>query len=975
MPKREKLFYDIISTCSSWNDFVEKLSTKEKDEKGALFEDFIKFYLKTETYYSTLLSNVWHHSEVPQIIAEKINLPSRDKGIDLIAETRDGEYWSIQCKYRTNTGQQITHTELSTFSSLSFQVCKKISFALVCSTTEKITDLYEKEDRIGTCAFDIWSQVSPDLFKQISEYVKKGEKPKLTESKARFHQVEAVNAAVNHFINNKNSRGKLIMPCGTGKSLTAWFIAKEIQTKHIIIAVPSLSLVKQVLTTWTRECLAINQTIDWACVCSDETVANEEIISNKQELGVPCFTDVESIKNWLLKPTNGIKLTLTTYQSSHRLSNAALAANYQADLTIFDEAHKTVGEKDKSFARLIHDNKLNSTYRIFMTATERYYVGKNDDILSMDDESKYGNTFYSMSFRRAIDSNPPILSDYNVLTIGVSREEIKKYIQKNDNVRAKNEITEDWEIEAEMLAALIALRKAMSQFPIKHAVTFHTSISKAERFKHFNDTYSSLSNDNETRTFHVSGSTPTGTRAKIISEFSNSPRAIITNARCLTEGVDVPNIDCVLFADPKNSKVDIVQATGRALRVHPGKKLGYVVIPVLHDEGTTAFELCESHSFSQIISTLRSLASNDDRITDEFYDAESSQNNGARRVQFILDTVNSVNEIHLNEFESEIKLRCWERLKHISERIRKTYRRYDKAIEFVHSLDLRTKREWSIYAMGLRKDLPELPTDISKSPWDSYKNSGWITIDAWLGVAKKTLSYTEAQDFVAKLRLRNIGEWKNYIAGKYSGKLPKLPSNIPKNPDHYYKNIKFGWKSFSHWLGIEDTEKLIHAAPMDFKEAREFVWRLNLNNVSEWTRYKNGDRPDLPLMPSNMPSNPEIIYKNSGWCSITDWVKPPTNNPIRTADSSIKTKLNYNFNEKEEPTIDETAKEDLDENGNFNYEASSRIIKTYNFKNKLEYFKEAKKNILNFPFTKIPWKPDVYYKYTGWDSWKKWLSD
>ena len=969
MRQREKLFYDIISTCSSWNDFVEKLSTKEKNDKGALFEDFVKFYLKTETYYSTLLSNVWHHDEVPQIIAEKINLPSRDKGIDLVAETRDGEYWSIQCKYRTNTGQQITHSELSTFSSLSFQVCKKISFALVCSTTEKITDLYEKEDRIGTCAFDIWSQVSPDLFKQISEYVKKREKPKLIESKPRFHQIEAVNAAVNHFINNTNSRGKLIMPCGTGKSLTAWFIAKEIQTKHIIIAVPSLSLVKQVLTTWTRECVAINQTIDWACVCSDETVANEEIVSNKQELGVPCFTDVESIKNWLLKPTSGIKLTLTTYQSSHRLSKAAKESNYKADLTIFDEAHKTVGDKEKSYARLIHDTNLDSKFRIFMTATERHYAGKSDNVLSMDDETKYGNTFYCMSFKRAIESSPAILSDYNVLTIGVSREEIKEIIQKNRHIRAKNQITDDWEIEAEMLAALIALRKAMKQFSIKHAVTFHSSVNKAERFRQFNQIYSTIINDNETKAFHVNGSTPTGVRAKIISEFSSTSRSIITNARCLTEGVDVPNIDCVLFADPKSSKVDIVQATGRALRVHEGKKLGYVVIPVLHNEGQTAFDVCESDAFSQIIFTLRALASSDERIVEEFYDSYSSKKASSKRVHFIFPNINPENEIRLNEFESDVKLRCWDRLQHLSGRNRTIYRVYEKSKEFVHSLDLRNRRDWELYCMGLRKDLPELPSDISKAPWDDYKKSGWVDINHWLGLNGEMLSYDSAKIFVKKLNLRTREQWQKYVAGFYKDKLPKLPKNIPTNPEFYYKEKTNGWLGLLDWLGVKDNDELCASCPMDFIQAREFIRKLKLKNISEWTNYKKGKRLDLPLIPANIPHKPEVVYKDKGWLGTADWL----GHSGITIKKRVITEIKYDFKTKHNDTELQKPEDDIDENGYLTYEASSKLIRSFDLKTQQSYMSYARKNILEYPFTLIPLKPDKYYKNSGWTYWIDWL--
>jgi hypothetical protein len=248
-------------------------------------------------------------------------------------------------------------------------------------------------------------------------------------------------------------------------------------------------------------------------------------------------------------------------------------------------------------------------------------------------------------------------------------------------------------------------------------------------------------------------------------------------------------------------------------------------------------------------------------------------------------------------------------------------------------------------------------------------------MDNWLGLTQQMLNYDEAQIFVAKLKLRNIRQWKNYIAGKYFDKLPKLPSNIPENPETYYKKFGNKWKGFQHWLGVADNEKQILDSHMDFKEAREFVRRLNLKKESDWQRYKNGHLPELPLMPENLPYKPEIIYKNKGWVSFTDWIKRPKGLPHEDLKSEIMLKLIYQFNKNNENQTDIIPQEDLDENGNFNYETSARIIKTYNFKNKIEYINNARKNILNFPFTKIPWEPDLYYKHSGWISWKKWLSD
>ena len=218
-----------------------------------------------------------------------------------------------------------------------------------------------------------------------------------------------------------------------------------------------------------------------------------------------------------------------------------------------------------------------------MTATERHYKGETDSMVSMSDPNLYGDTFEMLSFKKAVDSDPPVLSDYKVVTIIVTREEIASLIKRNLFVRPdKGKWDED--VEAETLAALIALRKSMQKHQIKHAVSFHSSITRARAFAEYNRQFTiAFPEYAHLDTFHVSGKTPTSVRSRWLNEFVESELSLVTNARCLTEGVDVPEIDCVLFADPKRSTIDIVQAVGRALRKSEGKEIGYVIVPVLAD--------------------------------------------------------------------------------------------------------------------------------------------------------------------------------------------------------------------------------------------------------------------------------------------------------------------------------------------------------------------------------------------------------
>jgi predicted helicase len=188
-----------------------------------------------------------------------------------------------------------------------------------------------------------------------------------------------------------------------------------------------------------------------------------------------------------------------------------------------------------------------------------------------------------MSFKAAMDAIPPILSDYKVVTIRVSRDEISELIKKN--VLVKPEGKWDKKVEARGLAALIALRKAIKKYQIRHSISYHRSISAAKAFKLSQDNFSELYPEYEPlKTYHVSGQMPSSVRSQNLHEFECSENGLITNAKCLTEGVDIPKIDCVLFADPKSGVIDIVQAVGRALRIEKTKKFGYVVVPIIIDD-------------------------------------------------------------------------------------------------------------------------------------------------------------------------------------------------------------------------------------------------------------------------------------------------------------------------------------------------------------------------------------------------------
>ena len=868
MTSRSQAFLAAIGSADSWGEIHAAWASKTEKEKGDRFEDLTKAYLQLAPEYASKLKHVWRLDEVPAVTRKKLNLPATDKGIDLIAETHEGEFWAIQCKYRQNTDQQLTHTDISTFTSLTFQACKGISYALVCSTTERVTQLYRGEERIGFCALDTWQELDRDFFDRLRASL--ASKPvNLEPRKPRPHQQNAIRDGLVHFAESKEARGKLIMPCGTGKSLTAWFLAQALGSKRIVIAVPSLSLVKQTLKVWLRESVANDIDVEWICVCSDETAGKAEqddVVVQRQDIAVPCLTATDKIAEWLKAKRKGLTVVFTTYQSGDVLAAAARKAKFTFDLGVMDEAHKTVGDGDKQFSILLHDHNIEIGQRVFMTATERRYKGSSDKVLSMDDAEVYGDTFHQLSFKQAMECQPPILCDYNVITIGVSRQEIKDLIKQNVFVRPTGGKWDE-EMEADMLAAMVALRKAMKEHPIKHAVSFHGSIQRAELFKAHNDTFTQeFPEFGNLETFHVSGHTPTGTRSNIIKTFAQADRSLVTNARCLTEGVDVPGIDCVLFADPRKSTVDIVQAVGRALRPSEGKKLGYVILPVLHETDATSEQVIDSGAFKEILTTISALASNDDRIIEYFRGISQGRNpSGSSRVSFEWDERLAKN-IDVNKLVNELQIKCWGRLAKL------TWRQFEEARAFVRNLGLKSQKQWADYCKGKITRLGKRPLDIPTTPSNIYKNNGWVDLADWIGHISHTSKFSKsnpardfesARAFARSLGLKGQKEWSEYCAGKLSS-LPEIPKDIPTNPQKTYGNN--GWISIGDWLGtgfVSSKEK--SKKWRNFIDAKKFARSLGMNSFSEWNAYCNkGQRP------TDIPRNPQQVYEE--WQGWGDWL-------------------------------------------------------------------------------------------------------
>jgi predicted helicase len=832
-----------IAACNSWSEFWERAKKlPSKSEKGAVFERLTQLYLEVTPEYRAELQHVWTIRDAPPNVRLLLDLPTLDEGIDFIARTRHGKYWAIQSKFRSQHDKPLTRRELGTFSSLAFNTCSNIELAVVAHTASKPVSKRHLMRNTTEIGLDRWQSLDHEAWSLIVEKLK-GRSAAPKARTPRLHQHAAVAAAKTHFVRDGAARGRLIMPCGTGKSLTAYWIAEALKAKSILVAVPSLALVRQSLTDWTREFLAHGIKPDWLCVCSDETVGNlerDEFVGEVYDLGLPTHTDANEIAALLRARSSGPKIVFTTYQSSTKLAAAARKARIKFDLAILDEAHKTVGVHSKTFATLLSDKKIKIQRRVFMTATERVFRGDRSDVLSMDNEKDYGARFFQLSFKEAIKQR--IITDYKILTITVSDGHVRKLIDENRILKLNSRDLD--EAEAQAIAAGIALKRTYKRHSVKHAISFHRSIRGADRFREQQDALNRMGSlGPKTTNLHISSKKTAGQRSDLLREFVVHKRALMTNARCLTEGVDVPAIDCVMFADPKQSRIDIVQAAGRALRRHEGKEHGYIVVPLVVPEKMDFDKFAETTAFGQVAQTITALSTQDERIADEFRAIESGRVSSGKIVEIDGDIPVGM-KMKLGDFAEAISTRIWESVG------RANWGKFEDARAVVRKLGLKNGDEWREYRSSDRK-----PADIPAAPDDVYAEAGWAGYGDWLGTGNVAFAlrqyqpFNRARAFARGLGLKSAIEWRDYC------KSGKKPIDIPSKPERYDN-----WAGYDDWLGTEFQFQ-------PFKKARANVRHLGLKSSTEWNTYcKSGKKP------RDIPASPQTTYADAGWAGMSDWL-------------------------------------------------------------------------------------------------------
>jgi helicase domain protein len=654
-----------------------KESFSQKD-KGFRFERLMQAYLKTTALYSHLFEEVWLWSEFPH----HDQFGGKDTGIDLVAKTYTGDYWAIQCKcYAADS--YIDKPSVDSFlatSGRSFESngeSKTFSQRLWISTTNKWNATAEQTiknqnppvTRLNLIDLDNdavdWDALEKGVF---------GTSARTAQFSVLDHQKTAIDKTHEYFQIEGNNRGKLIMACGTGKTFTSLKIAEnETDNKGLILfLVPSIALLGQTLRVWKAQSA---QPLDAVCICSDAQVAKQVAKNDDNstfstiDLALPATTDVHSIVRqlrYLRGKQQGMTVVFSTYQSievvskaQHKLLEETDDEYGKFDLIICDEAHRTTGvtlkdENESAFVK-VHDNDfLWTAKRIYMTATPRLYTDAMKDkakqsdavLCSMDDKSMYGDEIYRIGFGEAVDKK--LLTDYKVLILAVGDKDITPALR---NVLTNEDGTIETDDAAKFVGCVNALSKRVlgdeglvkdaDPLPMRRAVAFCQNIKKsketAEIFSTCKESYMADVPDNEKSEMvnvaarHVDGTMSATMRDEALMWLKEQPEnececRMLTNARCLSEGVDVPSLDAVVFVSAKNSQVDVVQSVGRVMRRSEGKQYGYIIIPVVVPADVEGDKVLENHpNFKVVWTVLNALRAHDDRFNAEVNKIELSK--------------------------------------------------------------------------------------------------------------------------------------------------------------------------------------------------------------------------------------------------------------------------------------------------------------------------------------------------------------
>ena len=631
---REGIFE--IEGVDSWLTIESRISLIEgAKDKGDAMEIFVEALLNTHPIFQTVEVYPNCDGAIPEPISRELNLTG-DYGVDGVFRGNDQLYDAYQSKFRTPRGEPVilnygAPDELSHLFADGLR-CRS---RLVISNADDVVAQVRGLDGVRLFLRTDFLALNHDDVAAALSFI--NDTPAEREKFSPLpHQAEAMEHL--HPNGYTSSRMQLIMPPGTGKTLVGlWAAEQHIQdstasTQIVVVFEPSLALVKQVLEQWLRHA---ETTPKYQIICSDRTVERsvgslESDIwdINPEDFSGGVVTNPEEVAKFI-RDAEGFTLIMSTYQSVEVLEEAVnLLADeeFEFDFGVFDEAHHTAGVGENGlFQRALFDENVPINQRLFMTATPRVISrrrleGDNESItvLSMDNPEIFGEIEHELKFSDAVNPNREggqIIANFQVIIAEAQSEDMQRVRIERANVDFDGEV-----VSGEFAVAQFALIRAMNGEategePIAKAFTFHNRIERSRYFS-THDNLGIGARGADIAGFHVDGSMNSRTRANTMQQFENADRAILSNANCLVEGVDLPSVDMVAFIDPRRSTTQIVQAVGRALRIPPGsgKTTGYVLIPVVRSDGEDPESIIAASSYAKIGEVIDALSQYDQTL-------------------------------------------------------------------------------------------------------------------------------------------------------------------------------------------------------------------------------------------------------------------------------------------------------------------------------------------------------------------------
>ncbi len=624
----------------TFRDILRELADDAQStvEKGRSFERLVKAFLEQDKAQAERFAKVWLWGDWPG------NGGRHDTGIDLVAEERDtGDLIAIQCKFygeENSIALEQLNKFLTAYGSIQF------ASGIMVATTDNWT--HNAEATIREARNKPVTRWGPDIFENssIDWNVFDLDNPsgvlrRPTKTVCDYQQ-EALDAVIDGL--NQNDRGKLIMACGTGKTFTALRIAERQVGAGgtVLFLTPSISLLSQSLLDWANDADVPLKTF---AVCSDTRAgkrsSDDEDISPYDLRDTPSTNSDHLVARYTAAKRDGyMAVIFSTYQSLDVVSEAQRKGLPQFGLMICDEAHRTTGVslagRDESNFQRVHDNGfVAADKRLYMTATPRIYGDRakrkaNENrltVASMDDEATYGPEFHRLGFGKAIELG--ILSQYKVVIFNVDQEQVGIDL---DNLLSDSATDINMDNAARMVGCWNGLGKrgasgfdfTTDPLPAKRAVAFSNTINQSKQFSQYFSTIiegclnaagANAENKLLCQVHHVDGTQNALTRSERLDWLRQHPAEgvckVLSNARCLTEGIDVPALDAILFLHPRKSDIDVVQAVGRVMRRAEGKEFGYIILPIAQAPKATAQESVSNSAYKVVWQVINAISAHE----------------------------------------------------------------------------------------------------------------------------------------------------------------------------------------------------------------------------------------------------------------------------------------------------------------------------------------------------------------------------